>query len=251
LGLDPGALEPFSPPLAFWFLAGLVYTQLFEFWAHRVPMHRGLPLLGGVRRNHLVHHRTFHGERFRTRDPEALAHIAGRWWAFPLLMLAHYALLRPLLGPTVTSVFLLAALTHYLAFEATHWFTHIEDNGFDRVVARLPWLASMRARQIEHHRRHHDLPVVAFNFNPPYLGDRLAGLLPRPEDVPAQAPTPVPAPVPVPAPGLSARLRPWLRPALGYGSALAVGAALLGLAVVAHNRWSESRAPAAVRDQRG
>jgi len=33
--------------------------------------------------------------------------------------------------------------------------------------------------QIRHHRRHHAEPMVNFNFNPPYAGDRLAGVLRR------------------------------------------------------------------------
>lgn len=245
--------EPSRPSLLLWLLGGLVYGQLFEFWAHRVAMHQGLPLLDGVRRSHLDHHREFHGERFQTRDPEALAHIAGRWWTFPLLMVAHYALVRLLAGPTAASAFLLAALAHYLVFEVTHWFSHIEDNGFDRFISRLPWIAGVRARQVDHHRRHHDIPLYAFNFNPPYLGDRLTGLLPHPpEAVPVETnPSPSPSPLPETAAVPIGGLRPWLRPALGYGSALAVGVALIGLAVVAHGRWSESRALPGVRDQLG
>lgn len=256
LVVDAAALasEPLVPSLLLWFVAGLVYAQLTEFWVHLVPMHRGLPLLAGVRRSHLEHHRIFHGDRFRTRDPQALEHVAGRWWAFPLLLLGHYALLRPLLGTGPASAFFLAAVLHYLVFETTHWLTHLDDNGFDRFVAGLPWIATVRARQIEHHRRHHEVPLYAFNFNPPYLGDRLTGRMPRPEpedEEPVLAP---PAPAPVPELAVRAptpRWRPWLRPVLGYGSAIAVGVALVGLAVVAHGRWSESRAPAVLRDRVG
>jgi hypothetical protein len=89
--VDVLARRRLSPTgVALFFLLGVLYTQFFEYAAHRFAMHRGIPLLANVRRNHLEHHRVFHGERFRTRKPEDLAHIPGRWWIFPLLLAAHY-----------------------------------------------------------------------------------------------------------------------------------------------------------------
>ena len=161
-------------------LLGVVYTQLFEYWYHAVPMHRGLPLLDDIRRNHLEHHRLFHGHHFRTRDPADTWQIPGRWWAFPAIFFVHYALLSSLFETGAVVFFLLGTVSHYLVFEITHWFTHVEDNAFDRFLERIPFLGELRAHQIEHHRIHHEIPVVAFNFNPPYLGDRLTVRMPQP-----------------------------------------------------------------------
>jgi hypothetical protein len=223
LRFDDLTLSP-TPALALWFLAGLVYTNLFEYWVHRFPMHRGLPLLRGVRRNHIEHHRVFHGENFRTRNPEDLAHISGRCWIFPLLLAGHYALATFLLPIDAAMAFLSACFLHYQAFELTHWLTHLEDNVVDRVLSRIPVVARIRDYQIEHHRTHHQTPIVAFNFNPPYLGD---GLVPAPTARPVGALAPPP---------LLARRRAPTRPLVLYGTALVLGVAALGIAVFAQVR---------------
>jgi hypothetical protein len=206
---------PLSPVLALWFLAGTLYTNLFEYWVHRFPMHRGLPLLRYVRRNHILHHRIFHGRNFRTRNADELAHISGRFWIFPLLFAGHYALLAKLLPLDAALAFLSAAFVHYLLFEISHWLTHLEDNAVDRALSKIPVVSSIRAHQIEHHRIHHQAPLAAFNFNPPYLGDALAG------PVIDAAPSP-------------ARRRLPARPLVLYGAALVLGIVALGIAALAH-----------------
>lgn len=235
------AADP-SITLAGWFALGLLYTQFFEYWSHRFPMHRRIRFLEGVRFNHLQHHRIFHGERFQVRGGPALSHIPGRYWVFPLLFLLHYAILYPLLEVPALVAFLLGAVVHYLAFEWTHWLTHIEDNAFDRVIARVPLLGPLREYQIEHHRMHHEIPEMAFNFNPPYLGDRLFGNMPAVVEAPQGALAPAsfaetPAPVVIEPPVPSR----WGRPLVRYGSVAAVGVALLGAAVIAHGFWSSAR----------
>jgi len=239
LGYDDLTLPP-SPLLALWFLAGMVYTNLFEYWVHRFPMHRGLPLLRNVRRNHIEHHRVFHGRNFRTKDPEDLPHISGRFWIFPVLFAGHYALLAPFLAVDAALAFLFASLLHYLAFEITHWLTHLEDNAVDRVLSRIPLVSSIRAYQIEHHRIHHQTPIAAFNFNPPYLGDALVRLPTRSFGEPGRSPEgegrrSSPRPVRDPAPVLARRRLP-ARPVVLYGTALVLGVVSLGIAAIAHTR---------------
>jgi hypothetical protein len=216
---------PLSPTSALWFLAGIVYTNLFEHWVHRGPMHRGLPLLRNVRLNHIEHHRIFHGVNFRTKNPAELAHISGRFWIFPLLFASHFVLVTSLLPIEASLAFLLACYLHYLAFEVSHWLTHLEHNAVDRVLARIPVVSSIRAHQIEHHRIHHETPIVAFNFNPPYLGDTL--FLPS---VPQRRPVREKSPAPV-----LARRRLLVRPVFLFGTALILGAVALGVAAH-HNR---------------
>jgi len=214
-----------------WLLAGGLYTQLVEYWAHRVPMHRGLPYLRHVRLNHLEHHAIFHGANFKTRDPDDLEHIAGRFWVFPVLFVAHYAALVLVLPAHAVVFFLFGSVAHYLTFELTHYLTHIDDNPIDRVIERIPILCDIRAHQIEHHRIHHEIPEVAFNFNPPYLGDRLTGHMPNVDAMPAPF-EPEPAPVVTLEP-VDTTLG-WRRRLVRYGSAAAVGCAIVGAVVVAH-----------------
>ncbi len=213
------------PAAALSFVAGVLYTNLFEYWVHRFPMHRGLPLLRNVRQNHIEHHRVFHGANFRTSNPRDLVHISGRFWIFPVLLAGHYLLLTAFLPVSAAMVFLLAALLHYLAFEISHWLTHLEGNAVDRALSRVPLLGAIRAYQIEHHRLHHETPIAAFNFSPPYLGDVLVGR--RTAERPVVRPAPV-----------LARRRPKARPVLLYGTALLLGAIGLGIAAIQHTRQS-------------
>src|SRR6185295_10600708 len=71
--------------------------------------------------------------------------------------------------------FFCGVTAHFIAYEALHWLTHVEDNAFDRCVARIPVLGAVREHQIRHHQLHHAVPVVNFNFTPPYGGDLCAG----------------------------------------------------------------------------
>ena len=224
-----------------WLALGLLYTQLVEYAWHRFPMHRPMPLLRQVRRNHLEHHRIFYGERFQVRSGWELGHIAGRPWAFPILFFAHYVVLVGWLPPAELVAFLLGAVLHYVVFELTHWLTHLEDNALDRLIARIPLVSEIRAYQIEHHRWHHEVPELAFNFNPPYLGDRLFGHMPEGEPAEILAPAEGPPVAPEPEPEGAVTGRPWARPLFHYGALAALGVAALSVLVLAHGAWSDGR----------
>lgn len=228
-----------SLSIAVWFLSGVLYTQLFEYWAHRVPMHRGLPYLNDVRWNHLEHHRVFHGQSFQTRNQADLVQIAGRFWVFPLLFVGHYLVLAMVLAPQAMIAFLSGAVAHYLVFELSHWLTHIEDNSIDRAIARVPLLADLRAYQIEHHRIHHETPDVAFNFNPPYLGDLITGHMPS--AAPVRTPPPEVSLVPAPRTLAVPVVRGWRRHFVSYGAAAVAGLALVGAIVVAHGLLNQGK----------
>jgi hypothetical protein len=202
--------RPLPPAVWLSFLFGLLYTHFFEHWSHRVALHCGVGFLEDVRRNHLEHHRRFHGTNFRTRRAEDLDHIAGRFWVFPILFTLHYVAALVLLPPPEALAFLSGCVLHYLAFEVSHWATHVADNPIDPALEKIPIVRRIRSRQIEHHRIHHETPVLAFNFNPPYLGDLVSGLMPQPVPLLAQ--------------------RRFLTPrVLHYGAAAAVGLAAIGL----------------------
>jgi hypothetical protein len=157
------------------FLAEALYTQLFEYGYHRWAMHVGVRYLELAKRTHLEHHRTFTGERFRSRHLEDLRYVTSEWYVFPLLFSFHYGLFLLVFPAAPAPAFFLGVTVQFLAYEVCHWFTHVEDNAFDRVLARIPLVRAIRARQMRHHYLHHAAPIVNFNFTPPYVGDRAAG----------------------------------------------------------------------------
>ena len=155
-------------------LAGALYTNLFEHAWHRYAMHgrRADP-------RHATHHRLFYGAKFQTSDAAALAEIVTAWYIFPALLAIHYPTFVLLFPAALAPAFFLGVTAHYVLFEVTHWYTHVANNGFDRAVARIPGIRRIRAAQIRHHRLHHAEPMVNFNFNPPYAGDRIGRVLKR------------------------------------------------------------------------
>jgi hypothetical protein len=155
-------------------LAGALYTNLFEHAWHRFAMHSRRP-----DPRHALHHRIFYGSRFQTNDPAALKEITTKWYIFPLLFPVHYLAFVLLLPPRLAPAFFLGVVLHFITYETSHWYTHVANNGFDRFVVQVPGLRQLRAMQIEHHRLHHADPKVNFNFTPPYVGDRVAGVLRR------------------------------------------------------------------------
>ena len=155
-------------------IAGALYTNLFEHAWHRYGMHSRRP-----DRRHATHHRIFYGDRFQTSNAEALREIVTSWYIFPILLVPHYAIFVALFPPKLAPLFFLGVLLHYVAYEVTHWYTHVADNSFDRFVSRMPVLRRLRAVQIHHHQLHHENPTVNFNFNPPYVGDRVGKVLQR------------------------------------------------------------------------
>ncbi len=176
------SIWPTSVSLVLWFAIGVVYTHVFEYVYHRWLMHGRVRVLTLIQKSHRTHHRIFHGEHFDTRDPPALEHVTGQWFLFPLAFLAHFLLLRPLLGAAELSSFLGGVVSHYLLFEVTHWFAHVADNDFDRIVRRVPLLGWMRETQLRHHRLHHETPAMDFNFVPPFAMDRLGATFLVPGD---------------------------------------------------------------------
>lgn len=233
-----------------WLVLGLLYTQLVEFWYHLVPMHRGFRFFDHVKISHQEHHRIFHSANFRTRNVEDLKHVTGRWSVFPAVFILHYLVLRFLLPSPALVAFFAGVALHYAAFELTHWFTHVEDNSFDRWIGRVPVLNRIRETQILHHLIHHEIPTVAFNFNPPFLGDVAMGTMPMMLEGHGLAgglgPAPAASPVSAPIEPNPQKPHLWARPAVKYGSAVAVGFVALGVgvAVLAWGRLPRSKWPA-------
>ncbi len=167
----------FSLQVFLWFLLGIIYTHFFEYGYHRILMHRGTRYLASIKKKHLEHHMILNGDNFTSRKEEVLRHVASRWFVFPVMFSIHSLVLQVFLPPPVLVAFLGGVVLHYVLFEVSHWFTHVEDNFFDRFVTHIPVLNWVRDYQIRHHRLHHETPNVDFNFNPPFFADLLYGTL--------------------------------------------------------------------------
>ncbi len=166
---DPGTYWGASFLAAF--LLGIGYTHFFEYGYHLLLMHAGVRGLGFIKKNHLQHHQVFYGENFTSRNREDWQYIASPWFVFPALLAIHYSILQAFLNARLLLAFFAGVLLHYLAFECSHWLTHVEGNVIDRLNAKVPVLRNVRDYHIRHHRYHHEIPTVDFNFNPPFLGD--------------------------------------------------------------------------------
>jgi hypothetical protein len=156
-----------------WVFAGATYHHLFEYFLHRVVMHKGVRGCGLIKAVHLEHHRIFQGANFRSRNRDDLLHVALLWFTFPTLFALHFVLFLLVLPVGYAPPFFTGVVLYYAFYESCHWFTHVKDNAFDKLIARVPVVRVWRRRQIELHRIHHEGVTINFNFNPPYLGDRI------------------------------------------------------------------------------
>ena len=170
--------QPWKLPALFaWVLLGIAYTHFFEYSYHRFLMHAGARWLGFIKRNHLEHHRVFNGANFTSKNQNDWQYIASPWYVFPVLFSIHYAALGVLLPAKLMVSFFCGVVFHYLFFELTHWLTHVEGNVVDEWLRRVRLVGAARDYHIRHHRYHHEIPTMDFNFNPPFLGDVIAGTL--------------------------------------------------------------------------
>lgn len=156
-----------------WVFAGAFYTHFFEYFHHRVPMHRGIPGFLFLRNAHDIHHKVFSGGRFQQTEVADPQTLISKWWVFPILFVMHYGLSLLVLPRAYIPSFFVGVCFHYAIFELSHWFTHLKDNWYDKIMLCIPLIGWIRKKQILHHRIHHQFPLVRFNFNPPYLGDRV------------------------------------------------------------------------------
>ena len=159
-----------------YYILGAIYTNLFEYFWHRVAMHIGIPRLGVIKLSQLDHHRIFHGKDFRSRYGPYLEHISGVWYSFPILLSLHYLVALLILDHSAVLPFLMGSTNHYQMYETIHWYTHVDNNNFDKVIFHVPILRSIRKWEIKNHGEHHEKPDGRFNVTYP-LGDWIAALV--------------------------------------------------------------------------
>ena len=154
------------------FIGGFLYTHLFEWYFHHGPMHHRMKFWPiALMIAHMKHHKVFYGDNYQSRDPDDLKEITGTYYRFPILVALHYVLFLILFPAYLAPMFFLGETIHLTTYEITHWYSHLKDNLFDKVISYIPILNSIRSYQIEHHRIHHEEPIYNFAFNPPYLWD--------------------------------------------------------------------------------
>lgn len=118
----------------------------------------------------------FSGEHFQSNDPQALGHIVGQWSVFLVLFSVSYLVAVLILPKPAMAAFFLDVTAHLVFFETAHGFVRV--NLVDAVLLRVPVIGRLRARQIEHHRRRDDRPLICYGFTvPPPVWDSLFGTL--------------------------------------------------------------------------
>jgi hypothetical protein len=162
-----------------WLLAPafFVVANFIEWMVHRHPMHRPLQPRIMYRNHAMLHHLAFTEGNMPIARSVELGLVMMPWYtmiglflvASPVMVLA--GILR---GPGLAGVFLLAAVTYFLMYEALHAFYHLPDATLNRIgVGRWRWFRALQA----HHRHHHELGRMAhvnFNVTVPLM-DRLFG----------------------------------------------------------------------------
>lgn len=144
-----------DPGLADWlFVPGfLVFTNFFEWWYHKGPLHHRWEAIPDAYQKHtLEHHAAYVEDDMAIREPRELYHVLFAWDFVPKTMLALSPL--PLVlgtfgGWNLFWLFYASAAIYYLAYEWLHTIHHLP---LER------WLgAGSRVQTLRrHHARHHD-----------------------------------------------------------------------------------------------
>lgn len=159
-------------PGLWWFFAGMIYTHFFEYFYHRIPMHRGIKHLEFLKHHHNQHHQMFFGVNFRRTELSKPDNLISHPLVFPSLFVVNYFTALPVMPLSLMPFFFAGVCFYYgNVFEFCHWYTHLKDNWFDNILEQIPVIDKIRYRQIFHHRIHHQTPLTRFNFNPPFAGD--------------------------------------------------------------------------------
>ena len=169
------------------FILALVYANLFEYVMHRWLMHR---LPGFVKRDHMLHHSVFRGDRhYRVLRSEDREFILFEWWQAPVIIGGHLPALWGigiLIGWPVIWPSALALAAYFAAYEYLHWCMH---NPVGRMVERTAFFRYLN----RNHKLHHGRPRTNFNVVCP-LADFLFGTLrrsmpPTPGELPVASPS--------------------------------------------------------------
>jgi Fatty acid hydroxylase superfamily len=155
--------------------ATFLYANLAEYWAHRGPMHRPVPLLNLIFRGHTLQHHLF----FTHDSMECDERADFRFLLLPpyMVLFFTFVFIVPLgialyfiFSANVAYLYAATAAAYYLNYEAMHALYHLPESHW---LTRVPLVRALRIS----HRRHHDHRFMTHcNFNITYpIGDVLFG----------------------------------------------------------------------------
>jgi hypothetical protein len=163
------ALHIHHPTFKQWLIVPLtfIYTNLFEYFGHRYPMHHRYKLLQAVFRRHTMQHHHFFTDEHMNCDTSRDFKII----LFPPVLLIFFSVcfvapvafaIYHFFSTNAAMLFIATTLAYYLNYEWLHLSYHLPETHF---VYRFPGLKMLR----QLHFRHHDLSDMdKHNFNISY-----------------------------------------------------------------------------------
>lgn len=162
---------------AFWLVA-----NVFEWAIHRFPMHHPLQPRSLYLNHALVHHRSFVGDAQQIRALTELSLVMMPWYTLVLVfvMASPIAAAAAWIGGlALAGVFLVAAVSYFLLYEAIHTLHHLTPAQLAKIpFGRSRIVAALRGHHLHHHERE-NMTRVNFNVTFPFA-DRLLGTYARP-----------------------------------------------------------------------
>ena len=159
--------------------AVFVFSNFFEWWAHKNVLHRPRWPFGILYEKHTpLHHRIYRWEDMAVRDVREFAFvlIPARGVLGIVLSAAPIAVLAGLLlGPNVGWLTLMSQALYVVAYEMTHLCYHLPPTHPVQRIGVIRWLSAQ-------HARHHDPALMNrwnFNVTVPLADWVLGTLLPK------------------------------------------------------------------------
>jgi sterol desaturase/sphingolipid hydroxylase (fatty acid hydroxylase superfamily) len=163
--------------LAAWCMVpvAFIYSNLMEYWAHRIPLHVPTPGIKQAYKAHgIQHHRFYTAEHMAADTPRdwhvVLFHPISYLGFIIFLGGPPGLVLWATLGASAGLAFEATALLYFLTYEWMHLIYHLPTTSR---LGRIPGMARLR----EHHLKHHDMRLMSkWNFNITFpIFDRVFG----------------------------------------------------------------------------
>ncbi len=144
-----------------------LYTNLFEYFGHRYPMHhRYQPLKAVFKRHTLQHHHFFTNENMNCDSindfkiilfPPVLLIFFSLFFVAPVFALVYH-----FFSLNAALIYVATTLAYYLNYEWLHLAYHLPETNF---IYKIPFLKTLR---MLHHEHHNLKEMDKYNFNISY-----------------------------------------------------------------------------------
>ncbi len=157
------------PTLKQWMVVPLtfLYTNLFEYFGHRFPMHHRYRLLNAVFKRHTLQHHHFFTNQHMDCDnvndfkiilfPPVLLVFFSLFFVVPVALVIYFAF-----SQNAAMFFIITTLAYYLNYEWLHLGYHLPETNF---IYKIPGLKILRTL---HHQHHDTKEMDKNNFNITY-----------------------------------------------------------------------------------